>query len=210
MKIIDITLPLSTRSLHWPTDTPMRLWRTSQITKGAQSNDTRIEMSLHSGTHYDAPLHFLKNGKSLDKIPLNVFCGSVYVAHFPNIKKITAANLEKLRMPKGVSRILFRTSNSANWSVKNAPFRENYVGLSSDAAEWLARKKFNLVGIDYLSVAQYDEIKPVHDMLLKSNIAILEGLDLRKAMKGIYQLIALPLLIPGTEAAPARAILLKS
>lgn len=208
MKIIDISLPLSTHTPHWPTDVPVRLWQTSCIADGAHSNDTRIETSLHSGTHYDAPLHFLAEGKSIDKIGLSVFMGPAYVAYLPKAKSISEHDLEKLRLPKGTNRIIFKTANSKRWGAAGAEFSKEYVGLTVGAAQWLVKNKIKLVGIDYLSVATFDETVPVHNILLGKGIAILEGLDLRKAKEGKYELVALPLLIPGMEASLARAVLL--
>ena len=208
MKIIDISLPLSVRMPHWPTDTPTRLWQTSCIADGAHSNDTRMEASLHAGTHYDAPLHFLAEGKSIDKIDLSVFMGPVYVAHMPKVKSISERDLEKLRLPKGTSRIIFNTLNSKHWGTADTEFNKEYVGLTAGAAQWLVKNKIKLVGIDYLSVAAFDEIVPVHKTLLGKGVAILEGLDLRKAKEGKYELVAFPLLIPGSEASLTRAVLL--
>lgn len=208
MKIIDISLPLSARTLHWPTDVSIRLWQTSCIEKGAQSNDTRVEMGLHSGTHYDAPLHFLAAGKPINKINLSAFIGPVYVAHLPKVKKISEHDLEQLHLPKGTQRILLKTANSRRWGAANAKFNKEYVGLTSGAALWLVKNNIELVGIDYLSIASFDDIVPVHKILLRKGIVILEGLDLRKAPEGTYELVALPLLIPGSEAAPTRAVLL--
>ncbi|MDO8231955.1 MAG: cyclase family protein [bacterium] len=208
MKILDISLPLSPHTPHWPTDTSTRLWQTSCIADGAHSNDTHMETSLHAGTHYDAPLHFLPEGKSIDKIDLSVFMGPTYLAHMPKVKSISEHDLEKLRLPKGTSRILFKTANSKRWGSNDAEFNKEYVGLTAGAAQWLVKNKIKLVGIDYLSVAAFDEIVPVHKTLLGKGIAILEGLDLRKAKEGKYELIAFPLLIPGSEASLVRAVLL--
>lgn len=208
MKIIDISLPLSEQTPHWPTDTPIRLWRTSSIADGAHSNDTHMETSLHAGTHYDAPLHFLDGGKSIEKLDLSVYIGPAYVVYVPKVKRITAQDLEKIRLPKGTTRILFKTKNSKHWSSVHPGFTKEYVGLTADAAEWVVKNSIKLVGIDYLSVASFDEIVSVHQILLSKGIAILEGLNLRKVKEGKYELIALPLLIPGSEAALARAILL--
>lgn len=208
MKILDISLPLSPRTPHWPTDTPTRLWQTSCIADGAHSNDTHMETSLHAGTHYDAPLHFLAEGKSIDKIDLSAFMGPAYVAHLPRVKSISEHDLEKIRLPKGTTRILFKTVNSKRWGTAATEFNEEYVGVTAGAAQWLVKNKIKLVGIDYLSVAAFSEIVPVHRALLGKGIVILEGLDLRKAKEGKYELVALPLLIPGSEASLVRAVLL--
>lgn len=207
MKLIDISMPLSSETPHWPTDEAPSFTKTSEIEHGKQSNDTKLAMSLHTGTHYDAPLHFLSGGKTIDQLPLSIFAGPAFVVCLPGVKKVTAQDLQQAGIPEGTERILFKTDNSERWGSASQ-FSKDYVGLSLDAAEWLAHREIVLVGIDYLSVAAYDEIAPVHRAFLAKNVAILEGLDLRKAEQGAYELIAYPLSMLGVEAAPTRALLM--
>ena len=207
MKIIDISTPLSERMPVWPETPHPRFTLISSMRDGDCANDTKVEMSIHSGAHIDAPSHFLAGGKSIDKIPLETFIGPVFVAYLPKVKKISSRELMKLKIPNGITRVLFKTSNSSLWKKPHV-FRKDYVGLTEDAARWIAERHLKLVGVDYLSVADFSETAPVHKVLLKRGIALLEGLDLREAREGVYQLIALPLFIPNAEAAPTRAVLL--
>lgn len=207
MKIIDISTPIALRTPCWPGTPPVRIQHIASIENGDSANDTKIEMSLHTGTHADAPSHFRRRGKTIDRLPLSAFVGPAYVAHVPKMKAITKRELEALDLPEGCTRVLFKTANAAR--ANRTAFDKTYVGLSADGAEWIAENGFELVGIDYFSIASFEETAPVHDILLRKNIVILEGLDLRAAHAGTYELVALPLLISGAEAAPVRAVLLE-
>lgn len=206
MKIINISMPITPRTPRWPGAPAVRMRRIASIANGDDANDTEVGMSVHSGTHVDAPSHFRRRGKTIDKMPLSAFVGPAYVAHLPKAKKITRTELEALDILEGCTRVLFKTANAAR--ANRTAFDKTYVGLTTDGAEWIAENGFELVGIDYLSIASFEETVPVHDILLRKNVAVLEGLDLRGARAGTYELIALPLLIPGAEAAPVRAVLL--
>lgn len=209
MKIIDISISVNNGTPLWPNAPKLRLKKIYSLKGGDIANDTKIEMSVHTGTHIDAPLHFIFNGASADQLSLNTLVGPVFVAYLPRIKKITAEDLEKLDLPKKVNRILFRTSNSLFWNKNISKFRKNYVGLTKNAALWLSRRNMKLVGVDYLSVAKFDEIISVHRILLRKKVVLLEGIDLSCVKRGTYHLICLPLKISNLEAAPVRAILIK-
>ncbi|MDO8492707.1 MAG: cyclase family protein [bacterium] len=208
--IIDISIPVNHKTPIWPKTPRLRLKNICSIKKGDSANDTKIEMSLHTGTHLDAPRHFFSGGQSIDKMPLQIFIGPAFVAYLPKVKKITAYDLEKLHLPRGVSRLLFRTSNSLLWKKRISKFQKNYVGLTADAAMWLSKRKIKLVGVDYLSVSAFDETVPVHRILLKKGIALLEGINLGGVKQGVYQLICFPVKISNLEAAPVRAVLIKN
>jgi len=208
MKIIDISTSISSYTPIWPKIPKPRFSPILSIKNGGVANDTKIEMSIHTGTHIDAPLHFFIKGKSTDKLPLETFIGPTFVAHLPKVKEITSRDLEKIKLPHGTKRLLFKTSNSSLWSKKNHKFKKDYVGLTQDAALWLSKQKIKLVGIDYISIAKFDEAMLVHQILLKKEIVILEGLDLSKVKQGTYQLMCLPVKISNIEAAPVRAVLL--
>ena len=171
-------------------------------------NETHIEMSAHVGTHIDAPLHFISKGVSIDKSSLDTFIGLAFVAYLPKVKEITAKDLEALKLPKGVKRILFKTSNSLLWEKKVKKFKPDYVGLTADAASWLVKRGIKLVGMDYLSIAKFSEAIAVHKILLGNNVYIIESLNLTGVKSGTYKLICFPLKITDSEAAPVRAVLL--
>ena len=208
MKIIDISIPVSKKTPLWPGTPRIVLKKFRSLKRGDNSNDTEIEMSMHIGTHIDAPLHFIRKGASIDQLPLNIFMGSVFVAYLPKVKEITVADLDKLDLPKKVDRILFKTSNSLLWKNCISKFKKDYVGLTQDAALWLSRRGVKLVGVDYLSVAKFNEIVSVHKILLKNKTILLEGIDLSGVSPGTYHLICLPIKISNAEAAPVRAILI--
>lgn len=198
MKILDISVPINNTTPLWPKASGLRL-------KGC----ARIEMDVHTGTHLDAPRHFVSKGKTIDQLSLQTFIGPVFVAYLPRVKEITAQDLDALQLPPGVTRLLLRTSNSLLWAKKESRFKKEYVGLTSDAARWIVQHHITLVGVDYLSVAKFDEAVPVHKILLSKNIALLEGINLIGVKQGTYQLICLPVNISDAEASPTRAILLK-
>ena len=207
MKIIDISVPVSNNLPLWPNSMGLCIKRISKIGSKNLVNETHIEMNAHIGTHIDAPLHFIAKGKSIDKLPLDIFMGPVFVAYLPKVKEIGVKDLEKLSIPKGVKRILFRTSNSPLWG-KTKRFKKNYVGLTESGASWIAKKGIKLVGMDYLSIAKFDEAAKVHQILLGKGICIIESLNLTGVKSGVYELICLPVKIAGSEAAPTRAILI--
>lgn len=208
-KIIDISVPVNHNIPLWPNSSGLCLTRIAQIGKKSAVNETHIEMNVHIGTHIDAPLHFISKGLSIDKSPLDTFIGPAFVAYLPKVKEITAKDLSALKLPKGVKRILFKTSNSLLWEKKVKKFKQDYVGLTADAASWLVKRDIKLVGIDYLSVAKFSEAVAVHKILLGNNIYIVESLNLVGVKPGNYELICLPLKLAGSEASPVRAILIK-
>lgn len=206
MKIIDISVSIDKHTPLWPNSSGLRLTPIAQLGKKKAFNETHLEMNAHVGTHIDAPLHFIQKGVSIDRSPLETFMGSAVVIDLPRVKEITAKDLEKLSLPKGTKRILFKTSNSKLWKKK---FQKDYVGLTMGAADWVVRNGVQLVGMDYLSVAKMSEAVEVHRILLGKGIYILEGINLSGVKPGSYELICMPLKISGAEASPARAVLLK-
>jgi len=209
MKIIDISVGNNNKMPIWPSTPKFKTKKNYSIRRGDTANDTSIEMSVHTGTHIDAPLHFISSGQSIDKLPLDTFVGPALVVYLPRVKEILSIHLEKLDIPSGVERILFKTSNSTLWKEKNSVFRRDYVGLTSEAALWLSKRNFKLVGVDYLSVAKFNESIPVHNILLRNSTALLEGINLSEAKPGLYELVCLPVKMIGLEASSTRAILIK-
>lgn len=177
---------------------------------GGACNETELIMGMHTGTHIDAPFHFLKNGGKVENLELDTFVGSAYVAHLPDIDAVQREHLEAANIPAGTKRLLIRTKNSALWQKKVNTFQEDYVGLTTDAAKWIAEQGIQLIGIDYLSVAVFSDILEVHQVLLSKEIVLLEGIDLSKVGPGEYKLICLPLRVMDADGAPVRAVLLDS
>lgn len=209
MKIIDISVPINGKIPHWPGGTRAKLRRISKIKKEYGCNESSLDMNLHTGTHIDAPLHFISDGKTSNQILLNTFIGDVFVAHLPRVSKISSFELKTIKIPKGVKKVLFKTSNSLLWNKNIAQFNKKYVGITADGALWLAKQNFKLIGVDYLSVAGFDETVAVHKILLGKEMVLLEGINLSFVKSGLYGLICLPISILGTEASPVRAVLIK-
>jgi len=208
MRIYDITLTLSDEIPTWPGDPKFSMERFDKIEAGDNTNTTRFEMSAHTGTHVDAPYHFINHGKGVDQLSLKVLTGRVYVLHLPNIDVVTAADLEKADIPLRTRRLLIRTRNSEYWAKGVREFQTDFVGLTADAADYLVKRGVKLVGVDYLSVAPYKQSRPTHEILLRANVIIVEGLNLAEVAQGRYMLYCLPLKLKGADGAPARAILI--
>jgi len=206
-KIIDISVPLHSAMTIWPGSVGLQIKRVKSLERGDQANVSEIACEIHTGTHIDAPLHFLRGGASIDKIPLDIFCGSAFIAALTHVKAITADELKKLSLPKGVKRLLFKTSNSELWKKGRNNFDPSYVALTADAAEWIVEQGIDLLGVDYLSVQRYKDSPKTHEVLLGAGIVVVEGLNLADVSQGWYELICLPLKLVGTEGAPARAAL---
>jgi arylformamidase len=133
------------------------------------------------------------------------------VAQLPDgIEAITAEVLARTEINSEMKRVLFGTSNSRYWAKGELTFQTNFVAVTEDGAEWLVERGIELVGVDYLSVAPFDESIPTHEVLLKAGVVIVEGLNLSNILRGFYDLYCLPLKIAGSDGAPARAILIQS
>jgi len=209
MKIIDISVPINDKLPLWPDSALPEINKISSFDKGDKVNETKVSMNMHTGTHIDAPFHFIQDGKAVDDLPLDIFIGNVFVAEINDVKEITADDIKKLDIPKGITRILFKTSNSKLWKRRVQEFQKDYIGLDESAAKWLVENNIKLVGVDYLSVATFKNVKEIHKILLNNEIILLEGIDLSNVGSGEYKLICLPINIKDTEAAPVRAVLIK-
>lgn len=208
MSIYDITLTISPSMPVWPGDPAVELTQVSFIDKGANANVSHLSFGVHTGTHVDAPHHFLNDHQTIESLPLELLTGLCYVLHLDdNIPHISADVLEAAQLPEGVTRILFRTRNSKIWADGITEFQTNFVAVPLDGAEWLVRRGIKLVGVDYLSVSPYKNSRPTHEALLKAGVVILEGVDLSRVAQGFYNIYCLPLKIAGSDGAPARVIL---
>jgi arylformamidase len=207
MRTYDITLTITPEMIVWPGDPQVEMKRLSSISSGDSANVTQILMSCHTGTHVDAPDHFMNNGKTVENLSLDLLLGRAYVLHLPNVNLITASVLMAADIPPRTRRLLFKTRNSDYWAGGNKEFQTDFVALSVDAAEWLVDRNVKVVGIDYLSIAPFKQGKAVHTILLDAGVVVIEGLDLSKVSQGRYTLTCLPLKLGGAEGAPTRAIL---
>jgi len=210
MKIFDISLTISPNLPVWPGDPPIVLEQIESMEKGAHANVSRLNVGVHIGTHVDAPHHFMNDGRTIEKLSLDVLTGPCYVTQLPDgVEAITAEALDGISLPADTMRILFGTSNSRLWSRGEMEFQEDFVAVTEDGANWLVDRGIRLVGVDYLSVAPYGDSVPTHTILLQAGVVVIEGLDLSAVPRGFYDLYCLPLKLLGSEGAPARAILIQ-
>lgn len=179
----------------------------SSIAEGKSANILRLQISTHTGTHIDAPLHFVEGGKDICAIRPEVLIGPARVIDAGDAKEITAEFIDSSRI-NGIKRVLFKTRNSTYWNKVH--FRKDFTYVSAEASRRLVELGVQLVGIDYLSVEQFDSRDhATHLTLLRAEIIVLEGLNLSKVPEGIYELICLPLPVHNGDGAPCRAILLE-
>lgn len=206
MKIYDLTLPISNDMLVWRGDEKTSIKAIATLEKDGCAVSW-LSFSSHTGTHVDAPSHFLENATGIDKIDSKKLIGKCFVLDLSKLdhQEITAEDLEKFPIEKG-SRILFKTGNFKY--LKQEVFPDQYVSLSVDGAKYLAEKEIYLVGIDFLGIEKENALgHPVHKILLTAGIVNLEGLDLSEVPAGKYNIICMPLKIVGCDGAPARVLL---
>ena len=208
MKIFDISYGLSNTMTIYEGDQPFRRTETLSLKKGGKATLSVITTGSHNGTHFDAPSHMLKNGKTIDRIDPALFFGPVLVVAIRDRKTITRAELESVDF-RGIRKVLFKTRNSVLLE-KNRPFKKEFVHLTEEAAEYLGKKKMELVGVDYLSVDRFHSgDHPAHRALLRNGVLILETVNLYRVPAGKYRLFAAPLLVKGGDSGLARAFLMK-
>ena len=206
MHWIDVSIPLRNGIVGWPGDVPVTVARRMEIEQGAEYNISMLTVSTHSGTHMDAPLHFITGGEGIDALPLDVTIGPARVIEIADPEIVRAGELEKHDIRPG-ERILLKTVNSARrWP--DLPFREGYVYISQGVASHLVERGVRCVGVDYISVGdtRMETSIPTHRTLLAGGVWIIECLYLADVPAGECELICLPLRVEGAEGAPARAI----
>lgn len=207
MKLIDITRPIFTGMTVWPGDEDVIIERTSLISEGSAANISRLHAGVHAGTHIDAPLHFLDNGDSVDKIDINLFAGRVKIIDTQESKSIRYEHVKSVNKEEAGA-VFFKTSSSMR--TLEEPFDTAFAGLEYEAADHLVDKGIKVIGTDALSIERYgNKGNEVHKLLLGNGVLIIEGLLLKDISPGIYNYICLPMLIMGSDGAPARVVLSK-
>jgi arylformamidase len=204
MKMFDISLALSPRTIHWVTGKPLELIERKRMSRGDGNNSSSIHTSVHAGTHVDAPFHFVPDGATIEALPLDVFIGPARVCAVETGSHITAADVHGLRL-QGEARVLFKTRNSQ--LLHKGAYDPSFAAFSVDGAKALVDAGVRLIGLDYLSVAHADEQVPVHRAFLDHGIVLLEGVDLSEVPPGRYELICPPVKLAGFDGAPCRALL---
>jgi arylformamidase len=203
---LDVSFPLTTNSVTWPGQPSTESQRISDMDSGAVSNVSVLRTSLHTGTHMDAPLHFFAQGADITQAPFEVGMGPARVAWLKEgpVTRAAIEAYEARTYPLGADeRILFRTANSdRNWHQE--AFNKDYLAVEVDAARYLATRKLILIGVDYLSIAPFDNPVDTHRTLLGAGTWVIEGLDMRAVEEGVYEMAALPLKLEGGDASPIR------
>jgi arylformamidase len=208
---IDVTATLDpTRTPVYEGDAPMQFGFLKDMRKGDNLTLSVYSMGAHSGTHIDAPMHFVLNGAPIDQVALDPLIGAARVVDIPDsVRAIDSGELSRHDW-KGAQRLLFRSRSTLRGWMDSSQFHRDFAYIAPDAAQLLADGGVLLVGVDYISAEQFGAPAPrTHQILLGRGIPIVEGLDLRPVQAGDYNLIVLPLKVRGHEGAPARAILRK-
>jgi arylformamidase len=201
----DISVPIRDGMVTFEGDPTVHLERVQAMADGGICNVSRLDFGLHSGTHVDAPVHFIDGAAGIESVDLDALIGPVLVVDATAIEgSFDRAAIDRLAIPAETERLLFRSRNTALWDKPG--FDTSFVAVTGDGAAALVERGLRLVGADYLSIAPFDAPIPTHRTLLGAGIVIVEGLDLRAIEPGWYDLICLPLLIPGSDGGPARAI----
>lgn len=207
-QIIDISVGLHPEIPVWPGSEKFSLKRIMRLEDGDVANVSQFNTEIHVGTHVDAPWHFVADGKTVEHLSLDVLIGKTIVAEILDTDSITAKDLEALDIPQDTQRLLFHTRNSQLWEEKVTEFQKDFVALTADAAQWIVDRRISLIGVDYLSVQRFDDSSLTHEILLKAEVVVIEGLNLSGVKSGKYHLTCLPLKLIGAEGSPARAILI--
>jgi arylformamidase len=203
MEIYDITVPIREGMVGYEGDPEVRLERVHAIERGDVANNSRLDFGVHTGTHVDAPVHFIDGAPAADELPLERLLGPAQVVDATAVEdELDADALLALELPP-VERILFKTRNSRLWQLEE--FTYDFVSLTGSGAELLVERGVLLVGLDYLSIGDAD----AHRVLLGAGVVAVEGLDLAHVDAGEYRLVCLPLRLVGSDGAPARAILVR-
>lgn len=202
MKIYDITVPIF-EGMPVYKNKPEKQPKISRVTN-AHVTESRLELDVHSGTHIDAPLHMINGGDTFESISLEKLVGSVKVLNLTHVEDgITKADLDKFDIQED-DFLLFKTKNSFD-----EDFNPEFIYLKEDGATYLAELNIRGVGIDALGVERSQPNHPTHKVLFGANIIVIEGLQMKAVEAGTYFMVAAPLKLIGTDAAPARVILIE-
>jgi len=209
-RVYDISVKLGVEDINYPGTPPYSRDLISRLADGDASNLSKLVMSTHSGTHLDAPSHFIQEGLNIDDYPARTFILPAHVVTVEARMVIVPENLADLDTTPGDA-VLFQTDNSRSGRATNGEFTEDFVHLSLEAAYICVARKLGLVGIDYNTIEPLRaENYPVHRKLLGNGILILESINLADVPAGKYTLICLPLKMKGAEASPVRAVIVES
>lgn len=191
-------------------DAPMSFQFLKDMRKSDGFTLSKLSLGAHSGTHVDAPMHFVRDGASIDRVPLEALIGRARVIEIPDsVQSIDAAELNRHQW-RDAERVIFRTRSTLRGWMRSPKFHRDFAYIAPDAAQLLADAGIKLVGVDYISTEKFGAQAPLtHRILLGKGIPIVEGLALDAVPAGDYDLVVLPIKVGGHEGAPARAIMRK-
>ncbi len=208
----DVTVPITGQMPVWPGDRRVEIEWQARTDRGDPLNLSRLSLSSHTGTHVDAPAHFIHQGLTVDRLPLNLLIGPAFVAGLAGLEgqAVRPDDLDALSLPPATTRLLLKTTNSRFWEKRESHFQSEYVHLTPDAALWLVEHGIRLIGLDYLSVEAVDTPDHrVHHTLLGAGVIVVEGLDLSRVPVGPCHLVCLPLKVEEGDGAPARVLVFR-
>lgn len=209
----DISVSIHPDLPVWEGDPPVVIRSAASIERGDIANVSRLEIGAHTGTHVDAPVHFVPGRKGVDRLVLDTLIGPAYVVDLSDVvHEVNGRDFERANIPENTRRLLCKTSNCSLWARMPSVFDPDFIGISLDGAQWLIDRGIELVGVDYLGVERFESVgngAPTHHALLKNEMVIVEGLNLSDIPAGDYTLICLPVKIKNSDGAPCRAILIK-
>jgi arylformamidase len=207
-RFIDVSVLLAAGIPAYPGNPPFEMSPVKRVANGDSSNNSRLVMGTHTGTHVDAPRHFFDEGTGTEALPLEMLIGRARVIEVRPRGGITAEDLGGVDLSEDV-RVLIKTPNSRLWG--NPEFHKEYIGIAESGARFLVDHGIKVVGVDYLSVEVFKTPgAPAHHVLLGGGTIVIEGLNLRDVDPGVYEMYCLPLRIVGSDGAPARVVLRKS
>jgi arylformamidase len=205
VRIHDVSVPIRPGMVVYDGNPGVEIERAQSIAAGSKTNITRLELGAHTGTHVDAPVHFMDGGAGTESVPLEPLIGPAHVVDATMLegKALGEAELAGLELPDGAERLLFKTRNSQLWASDT--FTRDFIRLDGSGARVLIERGVRLVGLDYLSIGDGE----AHVALFEAGVVPLEGLDLREVEPGEYKLVCLPLRLVGSDGAPSRTILIE-
>ena len=210
MPIYDLSVPIGSELPTYPSDPGVMIEDWSRLASGDGANVTALHFGAHTGTHVDAPAHFIEGAKKVESLNLEVLIGEAEVVEVAEETRVIDEKFVVKNCKPRTTRVLFKTRNSAFWTTDNTDFRTDFTHLDFGAAQSLVKQGVKLVGIDYLSIEKFgSKDHEVHRELLSHDVIILEGLNLTNVRAGKYELICLPLRLRTAlgDGAPARAVL---
>lgn len=211
MKYFDVSVPIGSQTPVYEGDPPVDISLKMSLAKGDFANVSQICLGVHTGTHVDAPNHFIEGTRKVDELDIDTLIGPCIVVEAP--KDALSIDEEMAAGFPAAERLLIKTRNSAFWNDPASGFRKDFTYIEPEAARVLVAKGIRLVGLDYLSVEAFDAKEPLtHLAFLEKEVVILEGLDLRKVEPGEYEMFCLPMKIAdgAGDGSPARTVLRKN